>query len=386
MEPESGVAGPAREPSAAPVRAHLCKRLRHRQSNCRICVDVCPEGAITLDPGPAVSERCTRCGLCQTACPTEVFQREVHSDQHLLGRIAPMLRAERRAGASRALSVHCVEAEPDRPESVAVPCLGSLTGNFLLGAVALRANPLILVRGDCASCRLRAGEDLFAMATSAFMALAPAARLDCSALKVEQRQRSARASSARRKFLARVAGGGGQGVRDWPAPGIENRGPSPDGGARGTGPTPGRALLLTLLRGASRAPSSSLRYDARLPWGSVRIDQRECVTCGTCVNLCPTGAITRRIESERLAHHFSSALCVNCRLCQEACPQQVVSFEPEFDARDLVREEARPITDIRLHGCEICGETLPEREGRFCITCQRRGRVENHFPGAVGAV
>ena len=75
-----------------------------------------------------------------------------------------------------------------------------------------------------------------------------------------------------------------------------------------------------------------------------------------------------------------------CRLCEEACPQRVICFNPEFDARDLMRLEARAITDIRLHPCEICGETLPARVGRFCITCQRRGRVESHVPKAVARV
>jgi len=367
----------------APASAQRCKRVRHRQSSCRICVEVCPEGAITLDPGPMVSDRCTRCGLCQTACPTEVFQGEVHSDRYLLDRIEPMLRPERRAGAGPALFVHCREAEPQSRDSVAVPCLGSVTGNFLLGAVAFGASPLTLVRGDCGSCRLRAGEELFAKAHAACVALAPAVGLDGSALKVEQRQRSDRALSARRTFLVRLTGLGTQGFGEWPAPGTETRAPSQGGAATGAGATPGRALLQRLLQGASWSPAPTLRYDARLPWASLRIDQRDCATCGTCVNLCPTGAITRRIENGRLSHHFSSALCINCGLCEDACPQQVISFEREFDARDLMREEARAITSIRLHACEICGETLPEREGRFCITCQRRGRVESHISGAV---
>lgn len=373
-------------PSTAPAFVQRCIRMRHRQSECRICVDVCPEDAITLDSGPRVSERCSRCGLCQTACPTEVFQGEFHSDQHLLARIGPLLRSEPRAAGGQPLFVHCREAEPQHRESVAVPCLGSVTENFLFGAVALGANPLTLVRGDCDSCRLRAGEALFAKALEAYLALASVVESDSSVLKTEQRQRSDQALSARRKFFSRVTGRGNHADFDWPAPGTDALVPTRSASEPGAGPTPGRTLLQTLLRGVSWSPKTSLRYDAGLPWASLRIDQSDCATCGTCVNLCPTGAITRRIENDRLSHHFRSALCVNCRLCEKACPQQVISFESEFDARDLVREEARAITAIGLHPCEICGETLPEREGRFCITCQRRGRVENHVPGAVAAI
>jgi ferredoxin/coenzyme F420-reducing hydrogenase delta subunit len=368
---------PTAEHRIAPAFAGRCKRLRHRQNECRLCEEACPEGAITLDPVPKVSDRCTRCGLCQTACPTEVFQGEVHSDEHLLARIRPLLRPQRRTAEGRPLVVHCREAEPGQRDAVAVPCLGSVSGNFLLGAVVAGANPLTLFHGDCQRCRLREGERLFARAMAAYVALAPAVGMESSAVKVKQRQKADPAVPPRRKFFARVAGLGAPVAGDWPAPGTEVRMSSDATAAAGPGKTPGRALLQELLRGASWSASPMLRHDARLPWASLRIDQRDCATCGTCVNSCPTGALTRRIENGRLSHHFDGALCVNCRSCEEACAQQVIGFDPEFDARDLVRGEPRAITDIRLHSCEICGEMLPEREGWFCITCRRRGRVEN---------
>jgi formate hydrogenlyase subunit 6/NADH:ubiquinone oxidoreductase subunit I len=369
-----------------PMRAHLCKRLRYRQSECRICAEICPEGAIRFEPGPAVSGSCSRCGLCRTACPTEVFQDEAHSDQGLLAQIAPVLRARRYDGAGRRLSVHCREAEPGERGSVAVPCLGSVTETFLLGAVALGANPLRLVRGDCGGCRLRAGAGLFAKALAAYEALAPVVGLGRPRLKLEQRQRSAGAFSARRGFLARMAGGGRLQAGDWLEHRINDGGGSCGAEGGGAGPTPGRTLLQALLRGAPWSPSPALPCEAQSPWASLRIDQGMCAACGTCVNLCPTGAITCRMEGDRLAHHFSVALCVNCRLCQEACPEHAITFAPELDARDLVGKGSCAITDIRLHACAICGETLPERERGFCITCRRRGRAEGRVPGAMTAL
>ena len=48
----------------------LCKRVRFRRSNCQRCGEICPDDAISLEPGPVVSDRCSDCGLCQNACPT----------------------------------------------------------------------------------------------------------------------------------------------------------------------------------------------------------------------------------------------------------------------------------------------------------------------------
>ena len=62
----------------------FCQRVRFRKSNCQRCLEICPENAISLNPGPAINSGCTDCGLCLNACPTEVFRHEFHTDRYLL--------------------------------------------------------------------------------------------------------------------------------------------------------------------------------------------------------------------------------------------------------------------------------------------------------------
>jgi len=51
------------------VNQELCK-------GCGICVDACPNGAISLSGGKAVIDqaKCTSCELCAEICPTSALQ------------------------------------------------------------------------------------------------------------------------------------------------------------------------------------------------------------------------------------------------------------------------------------------------------------------------
>jgi Fe-S-cluster-containing hydrogenase component 2 len=50
------------------------------------------------------------------------------------------------------------------------------------------------------------------------------------------------------------------------------------------------------------------------------LDARLCTGCDACVEVCPTGAVSRRNGG----YVVSKDLCTGCGACAEACPQQVV--------------------------------------------------------------
>ena len=48
--------------------------------------------------------------------------------------------------------------------------------------------------------------------------------------------------------------------------------------------------------------------------------ETDCVGCGQCRVVCPTGAIT---VTNNVAH-IDPAKCTNCGLCKEKCPKKII--------------------------------------------------------------
>jgi len=372
------------EDQRTPGFSGLCKRVRFSHSDCRRCVDICPENAITLDPGPTINDHCSSCGLCQTACPTEVFQGEVHTDQHLLSQITPLPGTDKPVVKNRRLFMHCQQAEKQNEASFSIPCLGSITENFILGAALSGANEMALTKGACSECRLKQGEQLLTNSIAAFDVLSKTMELPQFTLSLQEKQKEEQATLGRRALFSSISGGQENGAESALSPKgeaietVPTR--TPPRTTNGTRPSPKRKYLRTLLDKTPPNGTAVVAYDQSFPWGNVKIDENNCVTCGICVNVCPTGAIFRKTKNEQLSHYFNASLCTNCRLCEEACPQKVISFEQDFPLTDVLKDEANAITRIKLNACLICGEVNPAREGEICNTCDKR-QISSRFVG-----
>jgi ferredoxin len=51
-------------------------------------------------------------------------------------------------------------------------------------------------------------------------------------------------------------------------------------------------------------------------------DEQRCTHCGACVTTCPSGALARDADTQRVS--FSPDQCVACELCVPACPPRAM--------------------------------------------------------------
>ena len=53
------------------------------------------------------------------------------------------------------------------------------------------------------------------------------------------------------------------------------------------------------------------------------VDKSKCIGCGTCVNICPVGAISFVYGKA----FIDKDLCIKCHSCENACPMNAIKIQ-----------------------------------------------------------
>ena len=355
----------------------FCKRVRYRKSNCRSCLDICPENAISLDPGPTINNGCTNCGLCQNACPTEVFQSELYSDPFLLNQAKAFWvsdRHRRQCGKIK-LFAHCQRAHAQDANSLQLSCLGRITPNIILGASLLGFDEFVLTRGNCSQCRLHAGQKLLINSITACRILLKGAGLGRFKINIEQSEKKKEAAISRREIFSKLyvnAKHRAVSFSNHKEKAIREKMAGLREGKANKRPSPARQLMHKLLIQKGLENEVVVKHRPAFPWAKIKIAEKNCSACGICTALCPTGAVSKKLENARLLLCFNNTLCNNCSLCRTGCPQNALDFEEEFSLTDILKKEPVVIARINLCVCLVCGEIMTAGKDKLCPTCRKR--------------
>lgn len=81
----------------------------------------------------------------------------------------------------------------------------------------------------------------------------------------------------------------------------------------------------------------------RLKWteryrGRVVLNVDRCVSCRSCVNICPNKALEMVVYKKRLLPQYDAGRCCFCNLCVEVCPTMALSMSPEVEWDEYTRK------------------------------------------------
>ncbi len=361
------------------VSSSLCKRVLYRKSNCNLCVDVCPQNVVSLNPGPTIKDGCTDCGLCQVVCPTEVFQNKISSDSTILNKVVAVYEnyTNRYSGNRKHLFFHCHRAEKQDKESVFLHCLGRITTNIILGTAFTGFDKSILTKGDCSQCQYQQGEKLMEETIGISHVLLESEGFTEFGVEVEENEKCRTGDLSRRDLFSRLA----EKIKVSTASIVHstestireklNSGISVD--VKKSSSTQ-MELLRMLLRQSGHDGTGVIKYNPKLPVGKIKVDEGACTACGACVSLCPTGAISKTTENEYFTLSVNVSHCNNCTLCKDACPQNAIDFESDIAVSDILEEKNEVIAKIKMSFCTMCGENVTNENSTLCPVCRKRYR------------
>ncbi|RLT45141.1 MAG: hypothetical protein DWI57_01475 [Chloroflexi bacterium] len=393
--------------------AALCLNQRHRGAGCCRCVDSCPTDAIRLEGGrPRLDETlCVQCGSCTVVCPTDVFTQINPPEptlmltfQHLPPTAPLEVVCPLRSGG----------AESRAPVAAVVRhrrCLAALSVPHLLEISRQGERPLWLDDSPCADCPFGACHSLLTASVAAANTLlaafghppslalhtthpeqllpAPLARPVLDGMKPQL---------SRRGFFGALRQMGQERVERAlteeappmlrPAVAVDQRLPRRLPHSR-------KELLahlsgLVIEDGLSQEAEIGL---ADLPFAVVGVDADACSACGLCSRFCPTGALhfdgpgvgaLTSYKDAAYALDFQARLCIDCAICQVACPEEAIAFGDSLRTEQLLSARAESLVAGKMTACITCGAPVAEHiQPSRCHVCrQGAGKVTPLHDGA----
>ncbi len=336
LESVTELVGEFDKPRYFQVNTDLCAHSSSGNVGCTRCLDVCPADAISSIQGRIESRieidpfLCQGVGSCTSACPTGAIEFRLPETRRQQDTLATWLTAYRDAGGEvpvlRFITHDSLEAE--RAAGITTPGhiidapleeLGAAGHDQWLTALASGASEVRIQLHDGMPPRLSAFlEHQIAQAHSLLAALGH--------------------DAARIKLLSVDA----EGERD----ALPSLTPLTESPLSFNEPNKRARLNVVLARLAELGAPSGERHamPQGAAYGGINVDSAACTLCHACVSNCPTPALKSGGNTPALS--FLEADCVQCGLCEQACPEDAITLEPGFlaaparETRHICHEEA----------------------------------------------
>jgi len=120
--------------------------------------------------------------------------------------------------------------------------------------------------------------------------------------------------------------------------------------------------------------------------GKLKVDANACTACGTCEEVCPSGAIHITNNDNIYVHTTWYNSCCYCGNCEFFCPTGAIKLTNDFHTANSEKEKYKfiNVATIAKVKCEKCSEYFMARETVRSLSAVGVGRLRRADPSTRG--
>ena len=353
---------------------------------CGRCITFCPYQAISRQTENSLRIdvdhlTCEGCGACVSACPTSALQFTEPNPQEIYARMGAMLTSSKEEHATNdppVILFHCEEMGRKVLQTageipylyspavlpIEVPCLRYVSESNMLAALSLGAAGVGLL--GCENCPNGERELLYQKYEFTQLILK---NFDLGQERVgimtAQEGMEEKAVDSVNQFVSKLS--------------------KPSLAARWTTPsqTGNREILTDVIKDLIEQTSNepgSVDISQELPFAYAEVNESGCTLCRSCANVCPTNAF--KFEEENNSLHFKHINCVGCGLCEQLCPEKVITLREELHL-DKISLDYRKVAEDEMVACIQCKKPYINRRALEAVESKVLGveSLQSTFSG-----
>jgi len=317
-----------------------CVHVYYRDSNCKECINICPvENVLSQEDYKIVlnTENCISCGACVGVCPSEAFSLEGFD-------------------VAKFYKDFIAQEENVLSCKINLPCLTSLSVEYIVAVVLKKQEDLILDTGHCRDCFIgNLLEEIKKKVQEVNYILERLGVENRAVIKDLSLEKKEGKEKERRTFLKNF-GKAAAGITFWALmpriSSFEDFQEEPKNIVVEKVEIPKRKVLLEVLLEQDIDYSDIDLEIEKISFTSDKwIDNTKCTNCSVCYNVCPTGAL--KAGAERLKILFEPKLCIKCKVCHEVCPEDCIHLKDTLNM-DTFLNETEVLAEHVMIPCEEC--------------------------------
>jgi formate hydrogenlyase subunit 6/NADH:ubiquinone oxidoreductase subunit I len=292
---------------------------------------------------PEISQsECVECGGCISTCPTEALS---------LSKFSPLELVFESVESSDETVLDC---------NSNIPCLVSLSPEYLVSMAILKDKDIVANFGGCGSCEIfsEVGDQIDSQISEANLLLEGLnSSKRIKLISIESVKDIQKLDSKKRGLFDLSAFQRDNSIFDSDTLKKAKEKSTPDR----------RKLFLMALQ---RVESSNhILLSSDLSSLSEKAIKTNCNNCQICYRVCPSGALKSDYKNSFI--EFNSSLCLKCGLCIDVCEVNAIYETEDFSLSKLIKRDKERLIEFNIAKCHECdGYFTKIGDSNLCHRCQ----------------